>query len=98
MPGEYGNAGAALRDQGGPETGGDQEPQQREDTFFLPNEYPGAEDLQPGDTLSLRVVGKDEHGQIEVECVHDDGGKEGESGMPASRGKSVMDDMEESLN
>ena len=104
MPYEYGNAGAALRESAsGPETtngGGapseqdNQEQPPKSDTFYLPDDYPGAADLQPGDTLQLKVVGRDKDGQVEVECVHDDVEK---GGTPADGKKPLMQDMDESL-
>jgi hypothetical protein len=96
MPGydEPSTAGAALRDGSSPGDEGDKGG--REDTFFLPHEYPGASDLQPGDMLQLRVVGKDADGQCEVEVVHGDDKEPGE--MATADGKKpMMDDMEESL-
>lgn len=41
----------------------------REDTFFLPSDFPQADTLKPGDQLTLRVVGRDSEGNIEVETV-----------------------------
>jgi hypothetical protein len=49
--------------------GGHEDAGGREDTFFLPPDFPGSEALKPGDMLNLRVVGKDAQGGIEVEHV-----------------------------
>lgn len=38
-----------------------------EGTFFLPQDFPDAGSLNPGDTLSLKVLGKDKDGNVEVE-------------------------------
>lgn len=40
---------------------------EREDTFFLPPDFPGADGLKAGDTITLRVVGKNSDGEVEVE-------------------------------
>lgn len=65
----YNNQLASGGDDSSPETPEDgSEPDQRDDTFFLPSDYPGAENLKPGDMVSLKVVGKDADGNIEVEC------------------------------
>lgn len=47
----------------------------REDTFFLPADFPGHEDCKPGDTITLRVVGHGENGEVEVEHVGYDKGE-----------------------
>lgn len=97
MAEDYGTAGAALKTGGGAEAGNgpsEDQPKEREDTFFMPH-YPGSEDLQPGDTVQLRVVGKDSDGQCEVEVVK---GDEHEDGTTPEGGKRpMMEDMEESL-
>ena len=59
------------------------QPATREDTFFLPSDFPGSDNLKPGDTLTLKVVGKDADGDIEVEHV---------AGQPA-KGRGMMDDL-----
>lgn len=58
----------------------------RDDTFFLPSDFPGSDALKAGDTLTLRVVGKDADGDIEVEHV---------AGEPAKSG--MMDDLRTSM-
>lgn len=35
-------------------------------SFYLPADFPGADALKAGDTVTLHVVGKDEDGDIEV--------------------------------
>lgn len=76
---DYSGGGAAADqleqeppDRAGPPAAG-QDEGGREDTFFLPPDFPGAEKLKPGDPLTLRVVGKDAEGGIEVEHVPDRG-------------------------
>jgi hypothetical protein len=75
MPG-YDDAAAQLDaggDQGGAGNPGAAENQTpREDTFFLPSAFPGSDMLKAGDTITLKVVGKDAEGQIEVEHMPDD--------------------------
>ena len=67
MDGASGGGGAA-ESLGSPGGGGDdQSPPAREDTFFMPPDFPGAEALKTGDTLTLKVVGKDSDGRLEVE-------------------------------
>lgn len=56
-------------DAGGGDAAPDKSTEGREDTFFLPADFPGVETLKPGDPLNLRVVGKDAEGKIEVEHV-----------------------------
>lgn len=57
----------------------------RNDTFFLPQDFPGSEGLKPGDTITLKVVGKDSEGDIEVAM---DGGEEE---------MSMADDLRQSM-
>lgn len=102
----YSTAGDRLRNADGPSPESGDSPQDksgeaREDTFFLPKDYPGAADMQPGDVKQIRVVGKTADGDVEVECIHDDdeeGGGEGygEGGSDKNY-KPMMQDMEESL-
>ena len=47
---------------------GDAPPSGRGDTFFLPPDYPDSDKLKPGDEVTLKVVGRDEDGNVEVEC------------------------------
>lgn len=47
------------------------------ETFFLPSGFPGSENLKPGDTVTLKVVGKDAEGGIEVEAESPEEGDEG---------------------
>lgn len=71
--------GAATDEQEGQaEPAGEQEP--RGDTFFLPPTFPGADGLAQGDTVTLRVVGSNEQGELEVENVSREGaGGEGDA-------------------
>lgn len=48
----------------------------REDTFFLPQDFPGSEACKSGDTITLKVVGKAEDGSVEVEHVPGAGASE----------------------
>ena len=89
----YGNdkptASAALED-GNPGDGQDTPKEESSDNcFYLPSDFPGAENLKAGDTLTLRVRGKDADGQIEVEHVGDGAGDDGQ--------KPIMQDFEESM-
>ena len=54
-----------------PEASEDQAP--RGDTFFLPTDFPGLDALKPGATITLKVVGKGEDGQVEVEHMPEGG-------------------------
>jgi hypothetical protein len=38
----------------------------RKDTFFLPSGFPGMDSFKPGQTITLKVVGRDAEGDIEV--------------------------------
>lgn len=54
--------------------GGDQSPPENaggEESFTLP-EFQGVEKYQPGDTIQLKVVGQDQDGMLQVECIHDE--------------------------
>lgn len=77
----YDTSAAAELDN--PEAGASEE---RGDTFFLPESFPGKEDYKPGDTITLKVVGQDADGGLEVECVHE---KDGE--------KPWQDDMRDTM-
>lgn len=64
---------------GGPDEGAadappapDAAPQEREDTFFLPPDFPGKDGYKPGDTITLKVVGAGKDGELEVECEKPD--------------------------
>lgn len=70
--------GAAPNEHEGADEYAGQEP--RGDTFFLPPTFPGADGLAQGDTVTLRVVGSNEQGELEVENVSQEGaGGEGEA-------------------
>ena len=58
MPKEQYGAAEALERGGGNATG---------ETFTLPSDTPGCENAEVGDTITLRVVGRDKNGGIEVE-------------------------------
>lgn len=77
MPEDYSGGSAAdqLTEAGPSETDvpPDDAPEGREDTFFLPPNFPGAEGLKPGDMLpQMRVVGRDGDGGLEAEVVPPD--------------------------
>lgn len=69
------NTAAAGLDASG-DGGGQDQTSQRDDTFFLPADFPGADTIKEGDTITLNVVGKGPDG-IEVEQVSDE--SEGDS-------------------
>ena len=48
---------------------------EREDTFFLPPDFPGSDKLKQGDTITLKVLSKGENGDIEVEHVGAEAGE-----------------------
>ena len=52
------------------------ETEERDDTFWIPTDFPGADQLKEGDTITLRVVGRDGNGEVEVELA---GGPEQET-------------------
>ena len=93
----YGNdnptASAALEGSSGAdesETQDNSKEESSENCFYLPGDFPGAENLKAGDTITLRVRGKDADGDIEVE--HMDEGAMGDDGQ-----KPIMQDFEESM-
>lgn len=45
-------------------------------TCFLPGDFPGAENLKAGDSITLKVVGKDKDGDIEVQHTAEEGGED----------------------
>jgi hypothetical protein len=51
----------------GEEQQGEQPDESKGYTCFLPGDFPGAENLKSGDTITLKVVGKDKDGDIEVQ-------------------------------
>lgn len=69
-----------------PQTVADEAPPEGKDdageTFFLPDSFPNREDYKPGDTITLKVVGADADGDLEVECV-----------QPKDGHKSMADDL-----
>lgn len=44
-----------------------------DNTFFLPAEFPGSDSFKPGDSITLKVVSRNNDGEIEVSAG---GGKE----------------------
>lgn len=80
------SASAALEDSG--ETGTDTQ-ESSEGNFFLPGDFPGADALKAGDTITLRVVGKDADGDVEVENVSGD--------TDSGSDKPIMQDFEDSM-
>ena len=57
-------------------------------TCYLPSDFPGADSLKAGDTITLKVVGKDAEGDIEVE--HANGGSSpDDKGMMANFDQEV---------
>src|SRR5258705_3170753 len=74
---------------------GEQQDEGKGYTCFLPGDFPGAENLKAGDMLSLKVVGKDKDGDIEVQHI-DEG--EGEGNQKMRAGKSgMMDHFDEEV-
>jgi len=57
------------------EMGESESSDQGDQTFFLPDSFPGRENYKAGDTITLKVVGEDADGDLEVECVHPKGGE-----------------------
>jgi hypothetical protein len=64
-----------------------EEKQESAETFFLPSDFPNAAKLKPGESISLKVVGVSEDGEIEVSL----------GGSSEEGGKSLGDDLRESL-
>lgn len=60
----------------------------REDTYDLPPDFDGINDLAVGDTLTLRVVRKYPEGGAEVECLHPEGEKP----------KGMIEDLRETMS
>jgi len=61
MPyGDSTDSGSAADDLNNP-------PDDQGGSFYLPSDFPGAENLKPGDTITLTIVGKDADGDIEVQ-------------------------------
>jgi hypothetical protein len=57
-------------------------------TCYLPSDFPGADTLKAGDTITLKVVGKDADGDLEV--AHADNGDQSQgSGMMENFDKEV---------
>ena len=73
-----------------PNASAESEPAESSDnTFYLPSDLTAGLNCKPGDTLTFRVVGKDEEGNVEVERVGDDGDDwetDFDNHMPASMG------------
>lgn len=97
MPYDNPESGMGENQQASPDvdTGSQQQPAEEKGeaggyTCFLPGDFPGAENLKAGDTLQLKVVGKDADGDIEVEHMQ---GGEGEK----PEGKGMMDYFDEEV-
>lgn len=60
-------------------------------TCFLPGDFPGADELKPGDTVTLKVVGKDKDGDLEVEHMPKGGTKDDNGTL------GLMDDLDQSM-
>jgi hypothetical protein len=68
------------------------QPTQNDDTFYLPADFPDADSLKKGDTITLKVMDVGEDG-IEVEKM--DGGQEESA---EGEGGSTADDLESYMN
>lgn len=55
-------------------------------SFFLPSSFPGRANYKSGDTITLKVIGEDADGDLEVKCLHPKGEK-----------KDMMSDLRESV-
>src|SRR5882672_6447997 len=79
-----------------PDEGNQEQPDESKGyTCFLPGDFPGAENLKAGDSITLKVVGKDKDGDIEVQHV-DEG--DGEANQKMMAGKSgMMDHFDEEV-
>ncbi len=84
MDGNGGDAPAAPAEQEQPKEG----------TFFIPSS-PELAEYGPGDTIMLKVVGKDTDGQLEVECQHDDQPGQGMEGIKSDFRKHMAGGSEE---
>lgn len=73
-----------MEDQPG---GADSAPMEREDTFFLPADFDGLASLNPGDTVTFRVVSKQDNGDVEVERV----------GPETTEEKPMMEDLRDTM-
>lgn len=58
----------------------------RDDTLFLPQDFPNAANLKKGDKLTFTVIGTGQDGSVEVECMNM-GGKD--SGWKSDLRKSM---------
>lgn len=58
-------------------------------TCYLPSDFPGAENLKAGDTITLKVVGKDADGDLEVASADDS--------QPA-QGGGMMDNFDKEVS
>jgi hypothetical protein len=57
-------------------------------TCYLPSDFPGADTLKAGDTITLKVVGKDSDGDLEV--AH--------AGEDSPEGKGMMDNFDKEVS
>lgn len=83
------DTGAADQLEGASEN---QQPQGEDNSFYLPGDFPGAENLKAGDTITLKVVGKDKDGDIEVEHIPDD-----EDGNQPQQKPGMMDNFDKEV-
>jgi hypothetical protein len=70
------------------DNGADEAQEGEDNTFYLPGDFPGAANLKAGDTVTLRVVGKDADGDIQVET---------DNGSGSDSNKPIMQDFEDSM-
>lgn len=80
----------AMDPEMGGDTGTEEAMPETEDSddqsFFLPSSFPGRADYKSGDTITLKVIGEDADGDLEVKCLHPKGDK-----------KDMMTDLRESV-